>query len=51
MKFNRILFYGCAAACLTVIAVGCNNGNKSKFVDNDVFENEKPLPKNLNNFE
>lgn len=47
MKFNRILFYGCAAACLTVIAVGCNNGNKSKFVDNDVFENEKPLPKNL----
>ena len=47
MNFKQILLYSCAAACMTIIAAGCHNGNKSKIVDNDVFENEKPLPKNL----
>ena len=47
MKISQIILYSCATACLTVSVVGCHNGNKSKFADNDVFENEKPLPKNL----
>lgn len=46
-KNKKILVYGSALICAAIIISGCNNGNKSKYADNDVFENEKPLPKNL----
>lgn len=37
----------CVALCLLFGLAGCHNANKAKLADNDSFENEKPLPKNL----
>lgn len=47
MKKNKILLFCCATMGAAIILSGCHNSNKSKDADNDVFENEKPLPKNL----
>lgn len=48
MKIDRILFRSCTVVCLA-FCFTCCNGNKAKFVqkDDDIYENEKPLPKNL----
>lgn len=37
----------CVALCLLFGLASCHNANKAKLADNDSFENEKPLPKNL----
>ncbi len=47
MKKNGIMFFYCTAMCATLALSGCHNTNNSKLADNDIFENEKPLPKNL----
>lgn len=48
MKIYRILLQSCTVVCVA-LCLACCNGNKSKVVqkDDDFFENEKPLPKNL----
>ena len=44
---TRSVINCCVALCLAFGLAGCQNANKAKVADNDGFENEKPLPKNL----
>ena len=46
MRKNKLLIYGCLM-CAAITLSGCHNGNKANYTETDVFENEKPLPKNL----